>query len=461
MSEPIPPTNLTEKFAALSQQLATQHGVVLDAIAQLRGVGPENTLKSVNESIWNLAGTAPGASLLDLLDKLTRINNGIGGYPDGVVLPGGLQNLSARQLLSQINGSTMLLEEILSATGYSGNETLLQVLKLLLNQFDVSFVTPTMKDLLSTISAQQAALVANTTNPMTVLPSDMCANPITSAGVYFVAMGLSIGAFSFGNPATVATWTTPPLPFYLTDDPGTGSFGIAVDDWSNYKIWVSSTATNFGVLVNAAQRFDTNQWITLSGNDPFRFYVDGEDDIKVYICGVSAPPANPNTTQNEDPGSCSIATERYSGRATAYSVIDTFEDSGTAYNVYAPVMPTVSGLLINYDAANGIARLDPNFVSTYPNGWVVVCVSWDFTGNNVWPFYWRALGDIGSASFFTGTPSTSMNMVGSLMTEMFSAPISGSQEYIAMHFAAPAALGMPANVFIHVSANSSVGHPLP
>jgi hypothetical protein len=65
-----PSTNLTDKFTALAAQLTEQHTEVLAAVAALRGAGPENTLKSLNQSIWNLAGPAPGATLAELLAAL-------------------------------------------------------------------------------------------------------------------------------------------------------------------------------------------------------------------------------------------------------------------------------------------------------------------------------------------------------------------------------------------------------
>jgi hypothetical protein len=80
-------SNLTEKFAALESAQAARHTAMLaklDALAgtanlatiyneivALRGTGgPETTLRSINQSIWNLAGTAPGASLLEILTAL-------------------------------------------------------------------------------------------------------------------------------------------------------------------------------------------------------------------------------------------------------------------------------------------------------------------------------------------------------------------------------------------------------
>ena len=77
-------TDLTGKFAALELQLANQHTALMakldsliTAIGDLRGVGPENTLRSINQSIWNLAGPAPGRSLAEMYDLLLYINSGL------------------------------------------------------------------------------------------------------------------------------------------------------------------------------------------------------------------------------------------------------------------------------------------------------------------------------------------------------------------------------------------------
>jgi hypothetical protein len=109
MTEP-PVTNLTEKFDALALQLAAQHTELLAALTELRGTGgPETTLRSINQSLWNLAGTAPGATLLEILNEISDMR-GVGG-------PTGKTQLSdfLSLILSDSNGA--LLTEIRDSIG--------------------------------------------------------------------------------------------------------------------------------------------------------------------------------------------------------------------------------------------------------------------------------------------------------------------------------------------------------
>jgi hypothetical protein len=441
MSDPNPPTNLSQKFAALAELMTTQHNALMNEITALRGAGPENTIKSVNQSIWKLAGAAPGTDLTELKAAIAALGDG----------------KSLASLFSQwdptIAGPTAtsrLLNIYSALTGSHITHTQSKdILLRLIAQFDESVVTPTMKDLLVDVADKIGVVADNTTNPMSNLPGDMCATPITNSGVGFIAIGMAVGWFAFGNPASVASWSTPPLPFYLTDDPANGSYGICVDEWANYRIYVSSTAVNFGVLAGSAQRFPTNDWITLSGNDTFRFYVDGQNDLKVYICGSGGPPANPNLGTNPDPGSCGGGNIDYQAQITEYVVVDTFTDNGTLYNVFHPVMPTVEMLMLSVGTL-GVGRADPAWFATHPNGFIQLCLSWDFTGNVVWPSCGRILSSLESDAELgqvNGTPITQM----ALGVELSPQNSMGQFEYISYSFAAPAELGMPPNVYIHLT----------
>ncbi len=63
-------TNLTEKLDELAERMEAKFDEVIAAITALRGDGPENTIKSVNESIWNVAGPAPGRNLAEIYAAL-------------------------------------------------------------------------------------------------------------------------------------------------------------------------------------------------------------------------------------------------------------------------------------------------------------------------------------------------------------------------------------------------------
>lgn len=66
-------TDLSAKFSALQTNLGGKLDTIIDkldtlnsSLTALRGTGPENTIRSVNQSLWNLAGEAPGKTLTDL-----------------------------------------------------------------------------------------------------------------------------------------------------------------------------------------------------------------------------------------------------------------------------------------------------------------------------------------------------------------------------------------------------------
>lgn len=84
---------------------------IVAAIEAMRGEGPENTVKSVNESLWNIAGPAPGVSLTDLAALLQvdtgSVNWNVAGLLNSVRLSllnsGGTDNIPA--LLTLLNNA--------------------------------------------------------------------------------------------------------------------------------------------------------------------------------------------------------------------------------------------------------------------------------------------------------------------------------------------------------------------
>jgi hypothetical protein len=89
----------------------------------------------------------------------------------------------------------------------------------------------------------------------------------------------------------MATWPDgPPAGITTVEDVSAGHIGLAATDWAAWKIYVSSAATMFGMTRTAAQRLPTNKWVTLSGSDALRFFVDGTVSLKVYICQSSTIP---------------------------------------------------------------------------------------------------------------------------------------------------------------------------
>jgi hypothetical protein len=252
---------------------------IVEAIIAMRGEGVENTIHSINQSLWNIAGPAPGTNLTQLADTIAALG-------------GGSSLLDLFNLWDPGAGMTPynLLDAIYIALTNSGltQSAANDILVRLIAQFDTSVVTPTMKDLLMTISAQQAQLVANTENQLNAPPPDCCAEPLTSTGTFY--QDTTIASIS---PVTFATWPETPGGDF------TSSYDITMDahvllhctDWTAYRIYVASKADSFGVITGRGTRYPCNQWITLAIPEGIiggaAFNVDRANALKVYICGVN------------------------------------------------------------------------------------------------------------------------------------------------------------------------------
>jgi hypothetical protein len=304
--------------------------MLLAGIVAMRGAGPENTLKSLNQSIWNLAGPAPGTNLTQLLDAMELLY--------GLWDPGA--GIKPYNLLDGIYIA-------LNSSGLSQGASR-DILMRIIAQFDTSYVSPTMKDLLMTISQQQAVIVSNTSDPLATLPAGVCGSPFVSTGSEH--LGITV---NFVEPTTIATWpTTVPAGF---DGLTTSSGGIAVGqtivgctNWENYRIYVASKATFFGINGFAVQKFGTNQWITLSGNANFEFITPGSENLKVYICPLSTP-SNPTpcpgyTGPMYGPSAITAPTAHTSGLPVVYwanGAESSWQDAG--FVVTAQQIPLVGG----------------------------------------------------------------------------------------------------------------------
>jgi hypothetical protein len=344
MSNPPDPTNLSQKFAALQELMTTQHNALMTEIAALRGTGgpettlrsinqsiwalagptpgvtltqlkaaiealmgtgPENTLKSINQSIWNLAGSAPGRSLTDLYN-LWNPGEGISPYN---LLDGLYTNLIT-------NGQTETAAK--------------EILVRLIAQFDTATVTPTMKDLLMTISSQQAQLVSNTASPFNG-PVGCCETPFRSITVKY----LETNALYIDAKTHAIFPDTAPTGFDI-EIVQTSGFGLSQlkADWSQYRVYVASNAVQFGMRF-AVERYPTNQWITFYEDNRiplipgWDFFVEGDNRLDVYICPISAPLGGVTAP------SCMTGT---------YRQIDGMTDlgcllyGGTSYRVFSPTI---------------------------------------------------------------------------------------------------------------------------
>jgi hypothetical protein len=248
-------TNLTEKFDALAGQLAAQHTAVLARLAAL------GTKLDALAAPWD-AGA--GMSAYNLLDSIYLALSGLSGGDS-----------ASRALLAR-----------------------------LLAQFDTSAIYPTIKDLLLTISAQQAQLTLNTANPLLSSPAGLCAEPFVSQGRVFAPISSLLT-----EPQTWATWEdVVPSDFSVAyDNIFRANIELHCSEWNSYRVYVASKADYFNYdKIFGGSRLQCNQWHVIPVDETpiiggARFSVEGDNDLIVYICGGGGPGVCPGYS---DPLTC-------------------------------------------------------------------------------------------------------------------------------------------------------------
>lgn len=414
-------TNLTEKFTDLETQLTAQHNAVVlsigavqvelstkitgvqtrldmiiekldavnttltnngafdvtpivNAIESLRGEGPENTLKSVNQSIWNLAGPAPGTTLTDIKSAISIIEQ---------TLDANLPLIIGRliDIFGQWDGGKGMTAYNLLDGIYTNDAAAVAILVRLIAQFDTSIVLPTMKDLLLTISQQQAQQIALAENPLTTIPADVCAAPLVSTGSFFQDTSMVTV-----DPVTFATWPATPGGDF------SASYDITMDahpilhcsNWTNYRIYVASKADSFGVITGRGTRYPCNQWVILDipegliGIGGAAFNVARANDLKVYICPVNAPAAA------ADPGGC-IHTMEYEYRCNLRQTGVQQEVFGVLYDIVYLEWQSIPGIIIagsNEYGSGAYGYINPAY-----GGDVYGCLTWDMSNANVSSYF--------------------------------------------------------------------------
>jgi hypothetical protein len=389
MSNPPDPTNLSQKFAALQQLMTTQHNALMAEITALRGVGPENTLRSVNQSLWNLAGAAPGATLGQLKAAIEALAGG-----KSLAALWNLWTPGAGTPYALLESSDTTLQQLKTlwspqGEGYSAYDLLNNlyqailangltetdakaILARIIAQLDTGTVTPTVKDLLMTMSNQQAQIAANTASPFDS-PVGCCETPVRSTGTSYVTISGNII-----EPFTAATWPeTIGGDFVTSYTVGTLSYSaIHCTDWTQYKIYVASEATDWGIFGPSPQRQPTNQWLpgTVITNNPhfliaqdINFIVQGSMRLDVYICPVSTPPSGPGLAQ---------IGWNYNGTYSNPSV------STIVNKVYTPVFTTASTATIGGHTIKFATNADGRYIMMGRDQTLNLSLTWTDTVNS-------------------------------------------------------------------------------
>ncbi len=203
-------------------------------------------------------------------------------------------------------------------------------------------------------------------------PTD-CENPFVSNGIAFLGLGIAVLGISLTTPATFAVWpASSPSGLDVSNDAALGNIIVSAADWSQWQIYVASRACSFGVILTSSQRFDTNKWITLSGGDDFRFFVDGNDCVEVYICNASGPVIIGGGSPPTDICPPAASGVQWSGFVQRGTEIINFQErpifAGAFSAAPSPFTRSAStlGAWSNYTLSGSHALL--------------MCLSWDFTG---------------------------------------------------------------------------------
>lgn len=264
---------------------------IVDAITALRGTGPENTLRSVNESIWNVAGPAPGKSLEDLWNKLDALFAGLGfgasppaSYSLSQWLTDNLDAGAGISMYNLIDGLYVAMAALQNNVGTpTGDATTTVLGRMLAIQ---NLLNSNLPALVACCEGEGAQFPSED-------PADMsyCSNRYIQAGS-FIDSNRSYAYWTAGNIPTdqVAIGNNSSYP------PGTELTPIT--DWSDFRVWVSSDAPQCA-LDNTGYRYPTNQWLPLSGSGSFAFSVDSQYALNVQLCAPAPATIGYSFAENE------------------------------------------------------------------------------------------------------------------------------------------------------------------
>lgn len=302
---------ITTKFDAVISKLSDIHTAItaangnieaapiVAAIEALRGVGPENTIRSLNQSIWNIAGPAPGKSITDLHTLLTAQHAALGVYLAAI---GADTDATANALGIPTGDATSTLLGVMYSLQFAlthygaGDPNLLSVIYAI-NEgiggvpYD-SLALTTVRGLI----AQQTEATGRLLDPISYPPVDVCENAYMSNGYVYYQMNFEIfPGIPLSTPSTIATWPVPPLGYSISreTDAVTNFVRLNSNDWLDWRIYVASSASTFGIHTSTLSpaRLPTNQWVSFSPEfmyyDTLSFLVDGSSALKVYICASS------------------------------------------------------------------------------------------------------------------------------------------------------------------------------
>lgn len=393
--------------ALLALKTASDPAAIIAAINALRGA-PVSSLSELFTVLGNIDASA---------SEIAQVVGEIGIAPVGVTIKTLITELG-NHIGTPTGDATTTLLGLLGSVQYAltQNPAAMSTLYSMIRAMTVSLTTPGNIDytvlaeldaLRKLSSAANAALIPGP-------PADMCATPFISNGIAS-GVAVTVAGITLSGKITVAVWpTSAPSGLSTSIDPILGNTGITAVDWSAWKVYVASNACAFGVFAVSTQRFNTNQWVVLSGGQEFLFYVDGNACLDVYICPVNAPPSTP--LNDPDPELCSSVTGG-PFRVTSYVPLpaDQYAIPGqTAYALRFQDIGTQSGVTEYIPLAG-----EPDWTGVGNEfGASTWCLSWNLAGDNTpaaalshrRALPWSTQDNVGTNQYFTASPLQGSNV---------------------------------------------------
>lgn len=291
---PQPWANLSAKFQDIIDLLTAQNakldaltdallapGVVprVPYLQQIRNslVAQDGDPTDIRAAIWGLAGPAPGRTLTDLFNLFAPTEGDLRPY--GLLSNIALETLLARQILADYKdtfgdrGGGMTFYNMIDTT----NINLAGVLQAL-GEPTGDATTTVLGRLIAIANATACACSALNPQP----PSSGC------DGTAYNSSGTVVDEYGATGPMSIATFTSAGA-LQISEDGQTIATGTS--SWEGWRVYVTSTASQFAYRAGVTNRLPTKTWIDLSSYaDEMSFAVEAGTSIQVTLCGPAEQP---------------------------------------------------------------------------------------------------------------------------------------------------------------------------
>lgn len=374
--------NLHQKFDALRAQLTDQHNELMlkmDALLSALGAPPPTPtatladlleeLQSINSRVLtlrNAVGIIPTDAGFSLLTQMASLLNRIG-------TPTGDATTTVLGRLAAVESATVATATALGIPTGDATTTALGLLK------SIQFATSNLNNVLGLpnfdgylIPNYLAAIMLNTSicqcDPQAPDDTDQCLTLLISSGMLLLPSDIVPGLGSIN----AAVWPGP-----LPSDIAYGTiFGVGYDktslvpteghSWDGWRVFVQSTSDNFAFQTTSIARYQTNQWITITGTDEISILVDGSASVVAYLC------RHDGSGTGDGPDACSQTPFRSTSVSDYFHDVSSSPQGGVALALKIAVFPSnpPDGLQFTNSLGTNVsnAEITPD---TDWNGWSV------------------------------------------------------------------------------------------